>query len=58
MGYYDEENNFYIVDRYKELIKVKGLQVWLFMFCFSLIDSWFIQHWFWNFIRHVMVILG
>ncbi|PNF38008.1 putative 4-coumarate--CoA ligase 3 [Cryptotermes secundus] len=27
MGYYDEENDFYIVDRYKELIKVKGLQV-------------------------------
>jgi len=27
MGYYDEEYDFYIVDRYKELIKVKGLQV-------------------------------
>lgn len=27
MGYYDEDNDFYIVDRYKELIKVKGLQV-------------------------------
>ncbi|KDR16255.1 probable 4-coumarate--CoA ligase 3 isoform X2 [Zootermopsis nevadensis] len=27
MGYYDEESNFYIVDRYKELIKVKGSQV-------------------------------
>lgn len=27
MGYYDEENDFYILDRYKELIKVKGLQV-------------------------------
>jgi long-subunit acyl-CoA synthetase (AMP-forming) len=27
MGYYDEEKDFYIVDRYKELIKVKGLQV-------------------------------
>lgn len=27
MGYYDKEHDFYIVDRYKELIKVKGLQV-------------------------------
>ncbi|KAJ4444145.1 hypothetical protein ANN_05934, partial [Periplaneta americana] len=27
MGYYDEEKDFYILDRYKELIKVKGLQV-------------------------------
>ena len=31
MGYYDEENEFYIMDRYKELIKVKGLQVMLFI---------------------------
>jgi acyl-CoA synthetase (AMP-forming)/AMP-acid ligase II len=30
MGYYDEEHDFYIVDRYKELIKVKGLQVSFF----------------------------
>ncbi|KAJ9590143.1 hypothetical protein L9F63_016728, partial [Diploptera punctata] len=27
MGYYDKDNDFYIIDRYKELIKVKGLQV-------------------------------
>ncbi len=27
LGYYDEEGNFYIADRLKELIKVKGLQV-------------------------------
>jgi long-subunit acyl-CoA synthetase (AMP-forming) len=31
MGHYDEEKNFFIVDRYKELIKVKGLQVCLFI---------------------------
>lgn len=27
VGYYDEEGFFYIVDRLKELIKVKGFQV-------------------------------
>ena len=27
IGYYDEEENVYIVDRLKELIKTKGLQV-------------------------------
>jgi long-subunit acyl-CoA synthetase (AMP-forming) len=27
VAYYDEEGNFYIVDRLKELIKVKGFQV-------------------------------
>ncbi|XP_023312903.1 luciferin 4-monooxygenase-like, partial [Anoplophora glabripennis] len=27
LGYYDEEGNFYIVDRLKELIKYKGYQV-------------------------------
>ena len=27
VAYYDDEGNFYIVDRLKELIKVKGLQV-------------------------------
>ena len=27
IGYYDEELNFFVVDRLKELIKVKGLQV-------------------------------
>lgn len=27
LGYYNEQGNFYIVDRLKELIKVKGLQV-------------------------------
>ena len=39
MGYYDEENDFYIVDRYKELIKVKGLQVMLFTY----IWFWFVS---------------
>jgi long-subunit acyl-CoA synthetase (AMP-forming) len=37
MGYYDDENNFYIVDRYKELIKVKGLQVSFFYMCLALV---------------------
>ena len=27
IGYYDENENFYIVDRLKELIKYKGFQV-------------------------------
>lgn len=27
IGYYDENRNFYIVDRIKELIKVQGYQV-------------------------------
>lgn len=27
VGYYDEDNSFYIVDRLKELIKYKGYQV-------------------------------
>ena len=27
VGYYNEEGYFYIVDRLKELIKVKGVQV-------------------------------
>lgn len=27
IGYYDEESYFYVVDRLKELIKVKGFQV-------------------------------
>lgn len=27
IGYYDDEHNFYIVDRIKELIKYKGYQV-------------------------------
>ena len=27
IGYYDEQHNFYITDRLKELIKVKGFQV-------------------------------
>lgn len=29
LGYYDEEKNFYIVGRIKELIKYKGFQVFL-----------------------------
>lgn len=27
VGYYDEDEHFYITDRIKDLIKVKGLQV-------------------------------
>jgi len=27
LGYYDEDGHFYLVDRLKELIKVKGYQV-------------------------------
>lgn len=27
VAYYDEDNNFYIVDRIKEIIKYKGYQV-------------------------------
>ncbi len=27
IGYFDEENNLFIVDRFKELIKYKGFQV-------------------------------
>jgi len=29
IGYYDKEKCFYIVDRLKELIKVKGMQVYI-----------------------------
>lgn len=28
IAYYNDQNQFFIVDRLKELIKVKGLQVW------------------------------
>ena len=31
---YDDTNQFVIVDRLKELIKVKGLQVWIFVSLF------------------------
>jgi acyl-CoA synthetase (AMP-forming)/AMP-acid ligase II len=48
MGYYDEESDFYIVDRYKELIKVKGLQVCFFMFCFVCLTVLFKLHWFYS----------
>jgi long-subunit acyl-CoA synthetase (AMP-forming) len=27
MGYHDEQGNFYVIDRLKEVIKVKGFQV-------------------------------
>lgn len=27
IGYYDEDGDFYVIDRMKELIKVKGFQV-------------------------------
>jgi len=34
IGYYDEDEHFFIVDRLKELIKYKGFQVLgLLMFC-------------------------
>lgn len=37
VGYYDEEHDFFIVDREKELIKVKGLQVGIiYRFLFKL----------------------
>jgi long-subunit acyl-CoA synthetase (AMP-forming) len=31
VAYYDDDGNFYIVDRLKELIKVKGLQVYIIL---------------------------
>ena len=41
---YDEKGNFYIVDRLKELIKVKGLQVsqgvTMPMLCRPIINNW------------------
>ena len=42
IGYYDEEGFLYIVDRMKELIKVKGLQVdnrhvFIYIFFFFLV---------------------
>lgn len=38
IGYYDEQGNVYIVDRLKELIKVKGFQVKIayLRMCYSL----------------------
>ena len=42
IAYYDEQNQFFIVDRLKELIKVKGLQV-----CFpraALLTSYYVHH--------------
>ena len=41
IAYYNENNQFYIVDRLKELIKVKGLQVQ--MNWFSLVYFMFIK---------------
>lgn len=35
VAYYDEDKYFYIVDRTKELIKVKGNQVSKFLLCSS-----------------------
>lgn len=44
IGYYDEDNNFYIVDRIKELIKYKGYQVKnlcsMYMFYYVLCLFW------------------
>lgn len=37
IGHYDEDGNFFIVDRLKELIKVKGFQVIFFQVIFSLV---------------------
>ncbi|CAG7830482.1 unnamed protein product, partial [Allacma fusca] len=31
VAYYDEDGHFYVVDRIKELIKVKGFQVKIFL---------------------------
>lgn len=39
IGYYDEDDYFYIVDRMKELIKVKGFQVRADSYSIKLCDS-------------------
>ena len=33
IGFFDEVGDFYIVDRVKEFIKVKGFQVRIYSFC-------------------------
>ena len=38
IGYYDEEGYFFIVDRLKELIKVKGFQVSYLLYSHDLVD--------------------
>lgn len=38
IGYYNENNNFFIVDRIKELIKVQGFQVSKKKECFKIVE--------------------
>jgi long-subunit acyl-CoA synthetase (AMP-forming) len=43
IAYYDEQNQFFIVDRLKELIKVKGLQVCFLVLPYSLVTMYIIN---------------